>query len=98
MQLKFDLQNSKPIPKIFTVPKNAKYWNEQIVEELKKDPEEVKRLLKYGLSSILEALQTWIFINIYHNVLKLILLPLMILSMPWDGTQNNFKNTVNVNY
>lgn len=71
LQLKFDLQNSKPIPKIFTVPKNAKYWNEQIVEELKKDPEEVKRLLKYGLSSILEALQTWIFINIYHNVLKI---------------------------
>ncbi|RCK57742.1 Imitation switch two complex protein 1 [Candida viswanathii] len=71
LSLKFDLQNSKPLPKIFTVPKNAKYWNEQIAEELKDDPEEVKRLLKYGLSSILEALQTWIFINIYHNVLKI---------------------------
>ena len=36
LELKFDLQNSKPLPKILSLPENAKYWNQQIIEEEKK--------------------------------------------------------------
>ncbi|KAL6454180.1 ITC1 Imitation switch two complex protein 1 [Candida maltosa Xu316] len=70
LSLRFDLQNSKPLPKILTLPPNAETWNQQMIEN-QDDDEEIKRLSKYGLSAISEALQSWIFINVYHTVLNI---------------------------
>ena len=100
LDIKFDIQNSKPQPKLITLPENSKNWNKHLISELKEatehpndsetDDEEdtatkvnriaaerveklsdIKRLSLDKLTSIQDALQSWIFINIYHKVLNL---------------------------
>lgn len=100
LELKFDLQNSKPLPKILSLPENAKYWNQQIIEEEKEKEKETEgeideierereRLSCYRLPSILEALQSWIFLNVYHNILNIDTFTFddFVFAMGWNADQ-----------
>lgn len=82
LNLKFNLQYSKPIPEVLAVPENAKSWNNHLIQKHKEeqetdtklDPEmedEIKRLGVRSVKSIQDALETWVFLNVYHSVLKL---------------------------
>ncbi|RLV96564.1 Imitation switch two complex protein 1 [Spathaspora sp. JA1] len=72
LQLKFDLQNSKPLPKSLALPSNSVICNNQLVEKYSTtNQDEIFRLTTNSITSIQDALQSWIFINIYHKVLKL---------------------------
>lgn len=97
MQLGFDLQNTKPMPRALELPANGAELHQRLgarlraeilqleedVESLKGDElaaltEELARkralaallALRY-VASVLEALEAWAFLNIYHAVLKI---------------------------
>ncbi|KSA01527.1 uncharacterized protein AC631_02748 [Debaryomyces fabryi] len=81
LNLKFNLQYSKPIPEVLNVPENAKSWNGHLIQKHKEeqktderlDPElglEIKRLGIRSVKSIQDALESWVFLNVYHTVLK----------------------------
>jgi len=82
LNLKFNLQYSKPVPEVLNVPENARSWNGNLIQKHKEeqkavkklDPEselEIKRLGIRSVKSIQDALESWVFLNVYHNVLKL---------------------------
>ncbi|CAI5760726.1 unnamed protein product [Candida verbasci] len=63
LTLKFDLQNPKPKPKLYNIPENARTTTTTTST--------TSTATKQKLTSISEALQSWIFINVYHNVLNI---------------------------
>lgn len=82
LRLKFNLQHSKPLPETLSLPENAKYWNNHLIEELKSDnhaegieavnvDQEINRLGMPNLTATQQALESWVFLNVYHSVLKL---------------------------
>lgn len=83
LEIRFDIQNPKPTPSALVLPENSKTWNERLVSDFKdelKDADEIdipsilsdiRRLSSDKLMNVQDALQSWIFINIYHSVLKL---------------------------
>ncbi|EGW30453.1 uncharacterized protein SPAPADRAFT_143258 [Spathaspora passalidarum NRRL Y-27907] len=75
LQLRFDLQNSKPLPRQLHLPPNAQSLNNSLIEKYADqdipNTSEIFRLSTNAISSIQDALQSWIFINIYHKVLNL---------------------------
>ncbi|KAK6458169.1 uncharacterized protein RJT20DRAFT_126114 [Scheffersomyces xylosifermentans] len=99
LEIKFDIQNPKPLPEALQLPDNAISWNKHLVKEYRDDIKEaekqlaatkgesekdedekidiqeklleVKRLSSNNIKEIQSALQSWIFINVYHTVLKL---------------------------
>lgn len=104
LNIRFDIQNSKPVPQKLSLPDNALEWNKQLLEMIEEKEEEVSKrdldqkapspnsddeseeepnsnidLLSIDKASVgsnhlvrvQEALQSWIFINIYHQPLKI---------------------------
>lgn len=82
IELRFNLQHPSVNFKKLALPKNALYWAQQEEEESKKTeelgedagmsdsiPESPK--IQTHLGSVQEALECWMFFNMYHEVLKL---------------------------
>lgn len=131
LEIRFDLQNSKPNPIEIKLPENASAWNKYIVDDLKEELEqlndedvkldddkmeidskndnnnneiqdnkeqiklhhlnEIKRLSCKNLKSVQQSLESWVFLNVYHSILKLDTFTYddFIYSMGWNYDQFN---------
>lgn len=126
LQIRFDLQTSRPIPSALKRPDNSKAWNKKIIGDLKQglkseslikkpplsDEEEdikdesqqeitlgneedvaklaeIDRLKSKNLTSVQKSLESWVFLNIYHSVLKLDTFTYddFLFAMGWNGDQ-----------
>lgn len=81
LSLKFNLQHAKPVPSNLNLPDNAMEWNNTLIQRRMEEEDddgpntevqqEIKRLGIKGLKSIQDALESWVFLNIYHSTLNL---------------------------
>lgn len=78
LKINFDIQNPKPLVHALLYPKNSQELNQHIVEVLSEDSEDypdltvdTRKLRLTELQSIQQALQCWVFINIYHTSLNI---------------------------
>lgn len=83
MAIRFDIQRAKPMPKALTLPENAQLWNEHLVKEYEEELEDegvssktelqddIARLSQKHVALVGSALQLWVFLNVYHKVLKI---------------------------
>lgn len=66
LDLKFNLQYHKPLPKPLILPNNAK----DLIRD-NDDPNMNPESCQRTLNSVQEALECWVFMNVYHKVLLL---------------------------
>ncbi|CAD1813571.1 ATP-utilizing chromatin assembly and remodelling N-terminal family protein [Candida parapsilosis] len=68
LTIKFDIQNVKPKPKVLTVEMHHED-NEMMDDNAEESP--TKEAHTIPLKAVQEALQVWVFMNVYHNVLNI---------------------------
>ncbi|CUM62618.1 uncharacterized protein PRCAT00000172001 [Priceomyces carsonii] len=87
LTIPFDLQNRRPQSNILKLPDNSLRWNRRIIEnhrlllksKLNTEDDigeitrhtEITRLSQHDLYSVQDALQVWVFLNVYHEALNL---------------------------
>lgn len=71
--IKFDIQNTKPQPKRLELDYFNSLPSDESDNEMSDDEpiENIEPIVSVRFDSIQEGLQTWTFLNIYHNALKL---------------------------
>lgn len=86
LSLAFDLQVARPTPSLLYLLENASVLNKQVAAKVAEDCEaddtiagaekdqklkQIKALQRPTLQAVQEALESWVFLNIYHSVLNI---------------------------
>lgn len=69
LTIKFDIQNEKPKPKVLKV--DLQYEDENAKSDDVSVDTVVDESEKFPLKAVQQALQVWVFMNVYHNVLNI---------------------------